>query len=82
MMSNPERSIRVLPLSNLHLHFVPPPGAAACAVCRIEHGVLWRDCERCGVAFHESCYPGGAGSVTEAEGRKVAVAIACPGCCS
>jgi hypothetical protein len=84
MISDFERSIPdVLPLTALHLHFMPTGRAGACTVCRIDHeSVSWRECERCGGGFHETCHPVGIGSVTARAGADVIAADICPGCCS
>lgn len=85
-MSNSERSIpNALPVPSLHLHFIPrhPKHPGACAVCRIdEETATWRECERCGVGFHETCHRAGIGSVTTRAGAEIIAADVCPGCCS
>jgi hypothetical protein len=72
-----------LPLTSLHLQFMPQGLGAECAVCRARRGEderFWRECERCGIGFHEACDRAGVGRVYEHSGQDVVTIDVCPGC--
>ena len=86
-------SLTLLPLTALHLRFIPePPAHGACVVCRRRQRTNMQ-CERCGAWMHWRCFVESVGDVRDLEGIDLAGAhvddddnpaywrvLLCPGC--